>query len=1223
MRPVTSLPWLLTAAACGDSDRVTSLREMAKDAVLKIEVYRAPRAPDARPLETGTGFLVTPSGLVVTSRHVLTDEPEVVLEGRIGSQRPFELRPSAHQVAEAAAADLVLLEIAGDDRDWPSLAVGCSSLVESQEPVVPLGHPTPTPDHQGTLEALRGIRIVDIGGPDLGYPAWQVNGVLEAGMSGGPVLSRGGRVLGVVRGKNPFEARGFVVPIDNAALQRSIAGFAPSCWPTFERQVPGFRWYIEPYTRITAFTTTFVAVAGLGVAAGALLLPSRQTPSFDIFLSHAPEDALAVRVLVEELRRWGLVVWVTSQQTPHADPLDSLDAPAGLARSRHVLIWLTDHWLSHMADRSPRLLRRVKGTGRREIVAIDHRSDEASRPPLRIDSVLSGAKGTMEDLAEQVMRETLRSRSAVRPPEALDRVGDWRFASEVEPSEVAAIVKATDDGGRSAVVRVFNGLSDARSDDAARKRTRRAFQALEILQGRGGHPFIVKPLARPREARRGIDRPLMWFAMSAPSGRPLDLDIPVFSALSLQSRLEFFRGVVEALAFAHDAGVYHGDLRPPNVWTDPLGDRWAPRLLDFALVPEVGFDELVVTRAGLDATTYVPPEQSRSWLLEAPSMTFADWVVRDLWALGMLLHYVVAGRAHGHPVERQALRQRAYDGDRTPDAVREELEALIGEMLAEDAAMRPATASAVLERVRAVIEHLIGRTSRDRAAAPFRADQTAPPAEFRSEVERAEAARSRGWLALLSRDVRGRPFQWAGLRLVAAARQRVLDYPGARADWEEILGHFPEDRDVKLQLAHVYGRLSTQDPTGEILRRSDALLHEVLRDPATSPEQLAEARGQQARNRKSRWVLRFAREVGVANRRRIAAETNHGPETYEAYANAHRADPREYWPGLGAIQAGVILLDLWMQDGAFADRPPVETMLEGLDAELAQLEASVRAALQTAGVDDEWARMTMADLAFATGRPDDEVTAAYHRALDGLGRQARATVWDSAEQQLRLFGSLGIRAELAASLQERFAPDDHLILFVGHRVDHGDGPARFPASQLDAARERMREVATRLDRMPGQAISIASAAPGADLLWHEVCLELGIPIRVVLPMPREVYAETAYEAGMDERWARTLQTLVERASQPGEDVEILELGDRDGMPSWLDTGDDPWVRGNRWVMQLAQDWGASHITLVAFWDESAPDRAQPGGTAHMVELAETAGNVDIEVIDSRRLLRGR
>ena len=60
---------------------------------------------------------------------------------------------------------------------------------------------------------------------------------------------------------------------------------------------------------------------------------------------------------------------------------------------------------------------------------------------------------------------------------------------------------------------------------------------------------------------------------------------------------------------------------------------------------------------------------------------------------------------------------------------------------------------------------------------------------------------------------------------------------------------------------------------------------------------------------------------------------------------------------------------------------------------------------------------------------------------------------------------------------------------------------------------------------------------------------------------------------------------------------------RPSRPRWLQgrPGIDPWERGNRWVMELAETWGA-------------------GGTAHMVRLAKAMPSFELDIIDSRDLL---
>ena len=60
------------------------------------------------------------------------------------------------------------------------------------------------------------------------------------------------------------------------------------------------------------------------------------------------------------------------------------------------------------------------------------------------------------------------------------------------------------------------------------------------------------------------------------------------------------------------------------------------------------------------------------------------------------------------------------------------------------------------------------------------------PLTFREEVRRAQAARSKGWLALLASEVRKQRFERDGLKLVADAQWKLKDYTGARESWEAI-----------------------------------------------------------------------------------------------------------------------------------------------------------------------------------------------------------------------------------------------------------------------------------------------------------------------------------------------------------------------------------------------------------------------------------------------------
>lgn len=66
--------------------------------------------------------------------------------------------------------------------------------------------------------------------------------------------------------------------------------------------------------------------------------------SFDVFLSHASEDKIAVRTFARRLQEAGASVWLDEEQvSPGEDPQEAV--VRALSNSRHVVIWITEAWL--------------------------------------------------------------------------------------------------------------------------------------------------------------------------------------------------------------------------------------------------------------------------------------------------------------------------------------------------------------------------------------------------------------------------------------------------------------------------------------------------------------------------------------------------------------------------------------------------------------------------------------------------------------------------------------------------------------------------------------------------------------------------------------------------------------------------------------------------------------------------------------------------------------
>jgi hypothetical protein len=107
------------------------------------------------------------------------------------------------------------------------------------------------------------------------------------------------------------------------------------------------------------------------------------------------------------------------------------------------------------------------------------------------------------------------------------------------------------------------------------------------------------------------------------------------------------------------------------------------------------------------------------------------------------------------------------------------------------------------------------------------------PLDFRQEVNRARAVKSRGWLRLLAQDIRGRRFERPGLQLVARGQWDLKDYAGARQSLEEITAVVPDNVEANLALANVYERLyrEKKEPDPALLARSDEAIDRVLGGP--------------------------------------------------------------------------------------------------------------------------------------------------------------------------------------------------------------------------------------------------------------------------------------------------------------------------------------------------------------------------------------------------------
>lgn len=125
---------------------------------------------------------------------------------------------------------------------------------------------------------------------------------------------------------------------------------------------------------------------------------------------------------------------------------------------------------------------------------------------------------------------------------------------------------------------------------------------------------------------------LLYFVMKYVDGPSLEDHIHATGPLPLDTIRGVFRGVGEALDYAHSEGVIHRDIKPGNVMLDR---RNRPYITDFGIAKVAEQQTLTRTGRTIGTPTYMSPEQCRGTGITAAS---------DQYSFGVVLYEMLAGR---------------------------------------------------------------------------------------------------------------------------------------------------------------------------------------------------------------------------------------------------------------------------------------------------------------------------------------------------------------------------------------------------------------------------------------------------------------------------------------------------------------------------------------------------------------------------------------------------
>jgi non-specific serine/threonine protein kinase/serine/threonine-protein kinase len=253
-----------------------------------------------------------------------------------------------------------------------------------------------------------------------------------------------------------------------------------------------------------------------------------------------------------------------------------------------------------------------------------HCPDAAMREEVRS---LLRAHLEVEDFLEQPADAGEELVAALRPESLIgERIGPWRLVEEIGRGGMGTVyraVRADDEFRRVVAIKIVGRGLDT---DMLLKRFRTERQILANLE----HPYIARLID-------GGTTPsgLPYFVMEYVQGVPLT-DYCDQHRLNIHERIDLFRKVCSAVAYAHHNLIVHRDLKPANILVTADG---TPKLLDFGIARLMSgsgreASEPTVTMLRMATPAYASPEQIRGTVAGMPT---------DIYSLGVILYELLTG----------------------------------------------------------------------------------------------------------------------------------------------------------------------------------------------------------------------------------------------------------------------------------------------------------------------------------------------------------------------------------------------------------------------------------------------------------------------------------------------------------------------------------------------------------------------------------------------------
>lgn len=270
-------------------------------------------------------------------------------------------------------------------------------------------------------------------------------------------------------------------------------------------------------------------------------------------------------------------------------------------------------------------------------------------------------------------------------PNSISEISSWKLAHEIGSGSYGVVHYATcADTGLTAAVKVIE-LNEQNKSSLTRE-----IDVLKSVRARGGHNNII--------TLRGIYQSdqKVHIVTELMRGGEMYTHLAAYGAMTEHQTRLLARDVCKALAFLHESGIVHKDIKPENILLMEPGNtnNNVAKIADFG---SAGPATASTPHDHIGTTAYQSPEYILSGICSPAT---------DMWALGCVLYIALCGShpfdldgtATDEEIEKRVHVQRVHLDFEPWTQVSNEAKDLIRSLLHEDPKFRPSAAQVLQHR---------------------------------------------------------------------------------------------------------------------------------------------------------------------------------------------------------------------------------------------------------------------------------------------------------------------------------------------------------------------------------------------------------------------------------------------------------------------------------------------------------------------------------------------